>query len=305
MQMKIQTVKATLKNNSTVILWVLVALYTFILPDAIIIYRDIVGFFGQDAAGKVPLLVVVFAGIAYGIAVLRSHKGLKNLLFLVPCGIIAFLIMSLVSNPNKHIHIPEYVLMTWLLFAVLSKDYQGKGLFILIFIYASLLGVVDELEQGINPARFYGLNDMLVNSASALIGVFTIMGLKKVIATNCSWVTRLREFKALLGLSLFGFTGAAIMCAFLFRVQASGDFWSVYPPWLWVWNILFLISTPILIVLHRNALRKTHQITEGNKVYVSSSEVSTARLWVFPLLIILFYAHALVVFVSISGVIFN
>ena len=160
--MQTQTVATFPKKGLKVILWVLVACYTFILPDAIIVYRDIVGFFGQDAAGKVPVLIVVIVGIAYVITVLLSQKSLKNLLYLIPCGVITFLIMILVSNPNKHIHIPEYILMTWLLFAVLSKDYKGKGIFILIFIYASMLGVVDELEQGINPARFYGLSDMLV-----------------------------------------------------------------------------------------------------------------------------------------------
>jgi len=300
--MQTQTVTPAPKTGLNFILWVLVAIYTFILPDAIIVYRDIVGFFGQDAAGKVPVLIVVTVGIAYVITVLLSQKSLKNLLYLVPCGVIAFLIMTLVSNPNKHIHIPEYVLMAWLLYAVLSKDYKGKGIFILIFIYASMLGVVDELEQGINPARFYGWSDMLVNSASAMIGVFTIMGLKKVIATDWAWTTRLKEFKVLLWLGLFGFVGAVIMCVVLFRVQASADFWGVYPVWLWTWNILYLIMTPVMIAFYRGTLRKNHPIPGNEKVYVPPPEVKTARLWIFPLLVILFYMHALVIVVSISGV---
>ena len=174
--------------------WVLVAGYTFILPDFYSIYRNIVTFFGQDAAGKVPIVIVAVLGIVYVIAVLVSQKSPRNLLFLVPCGVIALLIMTLESNPNKHIHIPEYVLMTWLLYAALAKDHKGSGLFFLIFILASLLGVVDELEQGIHLSRFYGLSDMLVNSASALIGVFTIMGLKKVKAADWFWTSLLKEF---------------------------------------------------------------------------------------------------------------
>ena len=300
--MQTQTVTPIPKKGLKVILWVLVAFYTFILPDAIIVYRHIVGFFGNDAAGKVPVLILVTVGIAYVITVLLSQKSLKNLLFLVPCGVIAFLIMKLVSNPNKHIHIPEYVLMAWLLFAVLSKDYKGKGIFILIFIYASMLGVVDELEQGINPARFYGWSDMIVNSASALIGVFTIMGLKKGIATDWTWTTRLKEFIILLWLSLFGFVGAVITCVVLFRVQASADFWGVYPVWLWTWNILYLITAPVMIAFYRSILQKNYPITEDKKVYVLTPEVKTARLWIFPLLVILFYMHALVIVVSISGV---
>jgi hypothetical protein len=282
--------------------WILVALYTFILPDFYIIYSNIVTFFGQEAAGKVPVLMVAVFGIAYCIAILVTQKSPKNLLFLVPCGVIAFLIMALVSNPNKHIHIPEYVLMTWLLYAALSKDHKGNGLFILIFILASLLGVVDELEQGIHPSRFYGLSDMLVNCASALIGVFTIMGLKKGKAADWSWAARLKEFKNLLGLNLFGFVGAVLMCITLFQVQANLEFWSIYPVWLWIWNILFLLLTPVMIALYAGNLRKYHQIKRDKKSVVKPEEVKTARLWVFPLLVILFYMHALVIYVSISGV---
>jgi hypothetical protein len=282
--------------------WILVAIYTFILPDFYIIYSNIVKFFGQDAAGKVPFLIVAVLGTVYVIAILVSQKSPKNLLFLVPCGVIAFLIMTQVSNPNKHIHIPEYVLMTWLLYAALSKDHKGSGLFILIFIYASLLGVVDELEQGIHPARFYGLSDMMVNCASALIGVFTIMGLKKVKATDWSWISRLKEFNGLLGLILFGFVGAVLMCITLFQVQARLDFWSVYPIWLWIWNILFLILTPVMIVHYTSNLHKYHQFKRDKKSFALLEEVKTAQLWVFPLLVILFYMNALVIYVSISGV---
>jgi hypothetical protein len=192
--------------------------------------------------------------------------------------------------------------MAWLLFAVLSKDYKGKGLFILIFIYATMLGVVDELEQGIHPARFYGLSDMIVNSASALIGVFTIMGLKKGIATDWVWTTHLKRYKGLLGLSLFGLAGAVMLCAYLFRVQALGVFSGVYPVWLWIWNVLFLIMTPAMIFLYRGTLQKSTQNADTGKVAGPPAEGITARLWIFPLLVILFYMHALVIYVSISGV---
>jgi hypothetical protein len=300
--MQAQTSTPVSRIGLKVVLWGLVVLYTFILPDAIVVYRAIVGFFGQDSAGKVPVVIVGTVGIAYVVVVLLTQRNLKNLLFLIPCGAIAFLIIRLVSNPNKHIHIPEYVLMAWLLYAVLSKDYKGKGLFILIFICASMLGVVDELEQGIHPARFYGLSDMIVNSASAMIGVFTIMGLKKYIATDWAWTTHLKEYRGLLWLILFGLIGAVIMCSYLFRVQASKAFSGVYPIWLWTWNILFLIMTPAMIVYYRRTLQKYHQISETGKVSGPRPEGITARLWIFPLLAILFYMHALVIYVSIFGV---
>ena len=214
MEMKTPTRKPFPKIDSRMILWIINRRVHLISSrTSAIIYNAIVNSFGQAVAGKVPLVFVVIIGIIYVIAVFRTHKSLKNLLFLVPSAIIAVTIMTLQPNPNKHIHIPQYVLMAWLLFAVLSRDMDGKGLFILIFILGSMLGVVDELEQGVHPTRFYGWSDMLVNCASTLIGVFTIMGLKKVTARELDWITPLKESRAMLGLILFGFVGAVIMCA--------------------------------------------------------------------------------------------
>jgi hypothetical protein len=93
-----------------------------------------------------------------------------------------------------------------------------------------------------------------------------------------------------------------LMCINLFQVQAKLDFWGVYPIWLWVWNILFLLLTPVMIVHYMSNLRKVHQIKKDKENIDLPEDVKTAQLWVFPLLVILFYMHALVVYVSISGV---
>jgi hypothetical protein len=209
-----------------------------------------------------------------------------------------------VDNPNKHIHIPEYVLMAWLLYAVLSRDYKGAGLFILIFIYATLLGVVDEMEQGINPARFYGLPDMMVNCSSALIGVFTIIGLVKSVPSDWSWASRLKDLKVFLALGLFGFVGIVITCDYLFNVQAAGKYWGVYPDWLLVWNIVYMLLVPSIAFV-RGALPQNLKLPEGVEEPPAPPELTTARLWIIPLILILFYMHILAIYVPGSGVKFN
>ncbi len=302
MEMKSPARKTVPGIDSRVILWILIAVYTFILPNFRIIYNAIVNSFGQAVAGKVPLVFVVIIGFAYVIAVFRAHKSLKNLLFLVPCAVIAIIIMTLEPNPNKHIHIPQYTLMAWLLFAVLSKDIKGKELYILIFILGSILGVVDELEQGVHPARFYGWSDMLVNSASTLIGVLTIMGLNKAVSPGLDWFTPLKQSKAMLWLILFGVVGAVIMCVTLFQVASSGIFWGVYPQWLLSWNILFVLIVPVMIFTYQRSLRKYRQSSEGQPAKDLPPEIIEARLWVLPLLVILIYMHIIVIYVAYSGV---
>jgi hypothetical protein len=229
---------------------------------------------------------------------------LKNLAYLIPSAIIVLIIFSSVSNPNKHIHIPEYVLLSWLLYAVISRDYQGKGILILVFICTSMLGVVDELEQGIHPGRFYGLSDMLVNSASAMIGVFTIMGLRKVKANNWNWINHLKDFKGFLWLILFGLIGVILMCTYLFSVQAQdGIFRGIYPEWLLAWNVLYLVVTPCFVFFFRRTSQIGHQNLEDNSNVIPKN--ITVQLWIFPVLTILFYMQLLLVYVSISGVNFK
>lgn len=288
------------RDHSRAILWTLIALYAFVLPDVILIYRAIVDRFGEEVAGKIPAITVVVVGIAYGAAVLLSHRRLENVLFLLPSAMIAVMIIGLEPNPNKHIHIPEYILAAWLLYAVLSKDYKGKGLFILIFVCATLMGVVDELEQGIHPKRFYGLSDMIVNSSSALIGIFTIMGLKGVPARGWAWAKKLSQFEPYVGLVLFGFIGIVVTCVYLFRVQASETFQGVYPAWLQAWNALYLLSAPA--IAHFGS---TGHSTHAGRRGAAATQTVTARLWLVPLLVILLYMHALAVYASSAGIEFR
>ena len=211
---------------------------------------------------------------------------------------IAFLIMKLVDNPNKHIHIPEYVLMAGCSLQFFPGTIKGRVYSSLFLFTQPLLGVVDELEQGINPARFYGLPDMMVNSASALIGVFTIMGLKNVIAADWAWTSHLKEYKAFIGLGALGFTGMLMMCAYLFRVEASGKFWGVYPEWLLIWNILYLLLAPAIVV-YRSVLYKNRQAAEDKKM-LSSSRMRERPSYGFTFCSILFYMHSLLIYIAIS-----
>jgi hypothetical protein len=276
--------------------------YTFFLPDARLAYDAIVNSFGQSVAGKVPLVMVTIVACLYAIAVYITHKNLKNLVFLIPCGIIAYLIMHFEANPNKHIHIPEYVLMVWLLYSVFSKDSSSRDVFVLIFVCTTALGVVDELEQGIHPSRFYGLTDMIVNSSSGLIGIFTVLGLKKLRAADWSWIAGLKEMKMLSALCLLGVAGVVIMCTYLFRVQAGGAFWGIYPTWLLAWNVLFLMAVPVGLIFTRIRLARKN-IDES--IIIAADDLKIARLWIMPMLIIIAYMNALIIFVSISGMQFR
>jgi VanZ family protein len=300
--MDIKRKQPSSENKSKIIGWMLIAVYTFILPDAILVYQKIVSVFGQAAAGKVPLVAAGILGVVYIVFLYKLKRDWKNLLFFVPCGLIALAIFTLEPNPNKHIHIPEYVLMTWLLYWVLSKDIHGREIFLLIFICAALLGVTDEIEQGIHPARFYGASDMLVNASSALIGMFTIMGLARQSRSNWEWLNALKKMKGLVWLTGLGLIFVFLMCFHLFRVQADNEFWGIYPTWLWAGNVIFLLLTFAGLIRYYTNLRIKKKRQVAKQIAEPGIE---ARLWVVPLLVILFYMQALMVLVSVSGIVFK
>ena len=280
----------------------LIALYTLILPDAILVYRKIVDLFGQATAGKVPFVTALVLGGLYVLIVFQQKKDWRNLLYLIPCGLIAFAIFSLEPNPNKHIHIPEYMLMAWLLYWVLSKDIKSKQVIFLILLYASLLGITDELQQGVHPDRFYGASDMLVNASSALIGVFTILGLTRQGKFHWGWLKELKRMKWLIWLAGVGLILAGLMCFHLFRVQADDEFWGIYPTWLWVGNVVFFLMTFFGLVCYLVLLNKEKRRKAAKQEAAAAKE---ARLWVVPMLVILSYIHMLVVYVSVFGVEFK
>jgi hypothetical protein len=282
------------------LLWVLIAIYTYNLPNARIVYNFLVETIGQELTGRIPLFLVAATGLIYLAILLITRRSLMNLLYLIPCGVIAYVIITLEPNPNKHIHIPEYVLMAWLLFAALSSDDNRGDLLLLIFILTSMLGVVDEVEQGIHPARFYGWSDMLVNSASALIGVLTIKGLTDLKKPDYAWLRYFKRKMFVVWVIGFGVATGIGMGVYLFHVQETGVFWENYPVWLLVSGgaLIFLSFMTVTQLLRPERIHPRNQEFSSR---TNSTEKRTARQWVLPMLAILVYMQTMIFYIAVSG----
>jgi len=290
---------------SRITLWSLVAIYTFALPYVIVVYRAIETHFSKEIAGKVPLIMILFLGVVYTSLGFMMKKGMKFMGPLVPCGIIAFILISLESNPNKQIHIPEYILLSWLVFQVLVLDYRGRGIFILVFLITSMLGVVDELAQGIHPDRFYGWWDMVINTASASIGVILLTGLSGQAEGSWGWTSGLKKKKGLMGTGLLGILGTVLGCVYLFKVKATGDFWGAYPVWLLGWNGLFTVLIPVAMFYFYFGYARRRPVLNDRDYSNHYADQITGCLWVFPFLAILFIINTIILFVALSGCLFT
>ena len=288
-------------NLHRILLWALVAIYTLALPHAIFVYNAITKHFSASIAENIPVYILVLFGITYIAVGFIKKKHFRCIGFILPGAIIAYAIVSYEPNPNKHIHLPEYVLMTWILFAAISLDYRGKGMFILVFLCSSLLGIVDELQQGIHPYRHYGLWDMELNSIASFIGILTLSGLEKNSAGDWNWISYINERSKLMALLIFGTVGATLTCKYFFTVAANKTFWASYPIWLVGWNSLYIILCPAMFLFH---IRRLHAFAPAPSDDGFSNRPGpriTVYLWINTLLSIFFAMHVLAVFTAISG----
>lgn len=290
---------------SGIICWAAVALYTAALPYVIFVFQAADRHFPSTITARIPLLIIVFLAVAYTILCIKQKTAARCFVILGVSAFIVFGIMMVEPNCNKHIHIPEYILMTWLLHWALAAGYKGSGLFLLIFICAVMLGFVDELLQGIHPERYYGWLDMIINAASAFIGILMLMGAKRSESgKEWSWAGRFRDYKATLAVILFGAGTAVLMGIRLFDVQLRGAFSTIYPRWLLIGNVVFLASGAAVIICHWHGSHVCAAIAPETHP-APADGLTTVRLWIFPPLAILAAMHALVLWAVVADLNFR
>ncbi len=274
-------------------------LYTACLPYVILVFQAITRHFSAKTAGNVPLFIIILLAVVYIIACIKMKKAARGIIILAISAVIVSIIMTLEANPNKYIHIPEYVLMAWLLYQAMIIDYKGRGILLLVFICAAMLGVVDELLQGIHPQRTYGWKDMIINAASSFIGILTLVGVKNRLKGDWSWIGHLKHYKAFVAAILFGVPTAVLMGIHLFPVQARGSFDKVYPRWLLAGNGLFLASAAAAIFFFWHHRQGSGKLRAGINPDTVDNH-TTALLWVLCPLIILISMNLLVMGVAVA-----
>ena len=121
-----------------IIWWISVAVYTAVLPWVILVFNAINRYFSSEVTANVSPIIMILLGVFYTIICVRKKKAPHCLINLAVGASIVFLIMTFETNPNKYIHIPEYILMTWILYQALAIDYKNSGIFLLIFTCASI-----------------------------------------------------------------------------------------------------------------------------------------------------------------------
>ena len=91
--------------------------------------------------------------------------------------IITFIIYQFLPNPYEFTHLPEYGVLGFLLIKAVSKS--AKSPYLQSFLYAVLIGTVDELYQGILPNRSCTWYDITLNAMGSILGLLIFWGFQK------------------------------------------------------------------------------------------------------------------------------
>ena len=119
--------------------------------------------------GTVAVLIVIFWLFLRAGRKPRAQPGIV-LLIIGTAICLAALITPDPQAPVKRIHVIEYMALSLLVRYTMSVRHQGAALLLYSIFFSSLLGVHDELLQGLHPLRTYGTRDILVNALGSAGG---------------------------------------------------------------------------------------------------------------------------------------
>ncbi|MDP6953849.1 MAG: VanZ family protein [Alphaproteobacteria bacterium] len=149
---------------------------------------------------------------------------------------LAGLLLADPAFPAKRVHVFQYALLALVVRQGLAGRIGGMPLLAMSALVAALLGVHDELVQGIRPERYFGLSDILVNSVSALAGACLGGALSQADDGRSTVVPR-----AWLAIGL-AIAGLAVLLFGLDQTAAAAP-----PPWIWLPAPLCLAAWAVLV----------------------------------------------------------
>ncbi len=131
-------------------------------------------------AGASPVLFALVALAGAAAVVLRRGEPRTLRLALLGGALVvaaASLAMTDPEFPPKRVHVPEYIAVAWLIYQGLQGRLGGARRAAAAALLATLLGVHEELAQGLHPQRTLGAFDMVVNGVGAIAGALAALAM--------------------------------------------------------------------------------------------------------------------------------
>ena len=120
------------------------------------------------------LLMVLAGGLFFG----NRRRFLPFVLVVVGIMAMGYGFYCIVPNPYELIHLPEYAVLTILLFMAVrgsfGKSMPNRRLYFVVGGIAMGISAADELFQGILPNRFFGWRDFGLNGLGVVLGLMVV-----------------------------------------------------------------------------------------------------------------------------------
>ena len=145
------------------------------------------------------------------------RRQLKSIAYWLLWGVVMGLTHRyLLYSTIEHVHIPQYVVITYLL--VLSFDPERTGdQFERIFFWATFMGILDEMSQYFiwphERTNYLDFNDFFLNQLGVMAGLLLAYGFRDITARPTRWLSmpKTLEFKFAAGIAaaifIFSMTG--------------------------------------------------------------------------------------------------
>ena len=129
-------------------------------------------------AAPVVAVLVVLTGSAIVILRQRNLRAIKCAL-LGSSVAVAVIGLALTDPqfPAKRIHVVEYIAVAWLVYGGLGRRFGGPRRAAAAVLIATLLGVHDELVQGLHAQRTFGILDIVANGLGAAAGALAALAM--------------------------------------------------------------------------------------------------------------------------------
>lgn len=128
-----------------------------------------------------PVIVtVIVLAVISSRFISRVNRGYRISLLFLGLGIVGTFLALAIPDPRypiKRIHVAEYIILSFLVRYTLSHRLQGAALTLFTILATLLLGVHDEMLQGLHAMRYYGWRDIIVNGTAGMSGALLGHGL--------------------------------------------------------------------------------------------------------------------------------
>ncbi len=151
-----------------------------VFSQSFALWQLLVTTMGRTAAEVVPIGISVALALGIAIFVLRGrHEISWGWAGIAIAVFVAGLLSTDSDFPAKRAHLPEYFLLTTVVFLGFRFQLEQGAAILTAVVLGMMLGGIDELIQGAMPTRTFGLPDLLTNSLGALSAGFMIRAMNR------------------------------------------------------------------------------------------------------------------------------